>query len=63
MEIFRAKLRLDEIKLLLALGDFSYDKAKKESIKPLKIMNKKGQKVAKKHNMKYRKITFIGYMR
>lgn len=55
--------QLNEIKYKLHIGIISYDEAKKRAKPLLKIMNDKSIELAKKYNVKPKKITFTSFMR
>ena len=54
---------LNEIKFKLHIGIISYDEAKQRAKPLLKIMNDKSIELAKKYNVKPKKITFSSFMR
>ncbi len=54
---------LTEIKMALAIGDISYDEARKLASPILDRINSKGKEIAKKYNKKYHAISFIEVMR
>lgn len=58
-----AKIKLDEIKILLKQGAIDYDKAKEMAIEPLKVLNEEMEKIAKKFGRKHKLVSFIGLMR
>jgi hypothetical protein len=55
--------QLHTIKMWMITGAISYDRAKEMAAPHLEAMNKKGRKIAKKHGLKHRPITFAAFMR
>jgi hypothetical protein len=58
-----AKIKLDEIKILLKTGKIDFDEAKEQAKEPLKALNEEMEKIAKAFGRKHYKIVFTSFMR
>ncbi len=63
MTTLEHKQEMDNIKGWLLSGAITYEQAERMAKTHLQAMNEKGAEIAKRHGMKYRKITFSGFMR
>lgn len=57
------KEALEAIKQRLAVGAITYEEAKELARIPLFKINSYAETIAKKHGMRHKPITFIGFMR
>lgn len=62
-EAFDNVRRIERIRLGLAMGEITYENAKKQAEPIIDAINAKGQKIAKKYGKTYKKITFSEIMR
>jgi Asp-tRNA(Asn)/Glu-tRNA(Gln) amidotransferase B subunit len=62
-ETMRHAEEMKNIKMWLATGAISYDKAKEMAAPHLAAMNEKAREIAKKHGLKPRLIAFATFMR
>lgn len=63
MKKFRLLDRLNEIKILLKTGQVSYDEAHKKALPIIVEMNQVVLKIAKKHKVQPKLISFPSFMR
>lgn len=62
-EFIKIKYNISKIKSKLDFNQISYEDAKTETEQLIVKLNKEGEKIAKKHGVKFNKFTFQGLMR
>jgi len=58
-----AKIKLDEIKVLLKSGQITYSEAREMAVVPLKVLNEEMKKISAKYKRRHNEVSFAQFMR